>query len=123
MIFTISWTTEYRPSGWSFGHCDSCQQSGPVRIEEMVDVGHRWGLFRTQERPLHDSVARCDFCHRQVQPGQVFKEIDLSFVTDGAQKTVKVEIPQPISPKKLWGSPDERLLGAAFEQISISEVK
>jgi hypothetical protein len=77
MIVTVSWKTEYRPSGWSFGRCDSCQQLGPVRIEQMVDVGYLWGLFRMQERPLYDSVARCDFCHRQVQPGQIFKEIDL----------------------------------------------
>ncbi len=77
MIFTVSWKTEYRPSGWSFGRCDSCQQSGPVRVEQMVDVCYLWGLFRMQERPLYDSVARCDFCHRQVQPSQVFKEIDV----------------------------------------------
>jgi hypothetical protein len=42
----------------------------------MVDVCYLWGLFRTEERPLHDSVARCDFCHRQVQIGRGVKEID-----------------------------------------------
>ncbi len=77
MILTVSWKTEYQASGWSFGRCDACQQSGPVRIEQMVDICYLWGLFRIRERPLHDSVARCDFCHRRIEPGQVFKEIDV----------------------------------------------
>jgi phosphoglycerol transferase len=52
-------------------------------------------------------------------PGQVA----LTFETDGAQTVAQITIPKPVSPKELINAPDERKLGAAFEQISISELK
>jgi phosphoglycerol transferase len=55
--------------------------------------------------------------------GPSLEEVALRFETDGAQKMVEITIPKPISPKELTNAPDERQLGAAFEQISISELK
>jgi hypothetical protein len=77
MIITITWETEYRPSGWSFGYCESCQQEGAVRLEDMVEVCYLWGLFRMDEKPLDDTIARCDFCHRRVKSVRDYEGIDL----------------------------------------------
>jgi phosphoglycerol transferase len=60
---------------------------------------------------------------QQFRLGQSLDEVNLSFETDGAEKTMKIGIPKPISPKELWNAPDERRLGAAFERVSISELK
>jgi phosphoglycerol transferase len=60
---------------------------------------------------------------RQFRLGSSLQTIDLPFETDGLEKTVRIDIPKPISPKELWKTADARLLGAALEQISISEVK
>jgi phosphoglycerol transferase len=60
---------------------------------------------------------------QQFRLGSTLQDVALAFETNGANKIVKLEIPKPISPRELWNAPDERLLGAAVEQISISEVK
>jgi phosphoglycerol transferase len=60
---------------------------------------------------------------KQFRLGSSLKSVDLPFETDGLQKNVRIDIPRPISPKELWKAADQRLLGAALEQISISEVK
>jgi phosphoglycerol transferase len=60
---------------------------------------------------------------KQFRLGSSLQSVDLPFETDGLEKAVRIDIPRPISPKELWHSADQRLLGAALEQISISEVK
>jgi phosphoglycerol transferase len=55
--------------------------------------------------------------------GPSLGEVALKFQTDGTQKLVQMIIPEPISPKQLTNAPDERQLGAALEQISITELK
>ena len=55
--------------------------------------------------------------------GPSLGEVALPFQTDGAQKMVQITVPKPISPKELTNAPDQRQLGAAFEKISISELK
>ncbi|MBV9645069.1 MAG: hypothetical protein JO334_16015 [Verrucomicrobia bacterium] len=60
---------------------------------------------------------------QQFRLGSSLQEITLFFQTDGLERTIRVHIPKPTSPKQLWNLSDERMLGAAFEQISISELK
>ena len=55
--------------------------------------------------------------------GASISQVALTFETNGAQKVVQIGIPKPTSPKELTNSPDGRQLGAALEQISISELK
>jgi phosphoglycerol transferase len=60
---------------------------------------------------------------KQFRLGSSSQSVEVPFETDGLEKTVRIDIPRPISPKELWHAADERLLGAALEQISITEVK
>ena len=60
---------------------------------------------------------------KQFRLGSSLQSVDLPFETDGLEKIVRIDIPRPISPKELWKAADKRLLGAALEQISISEEK
>ncbi len=58
---------EYKPFGWSFGYCPSCQSDTPTTRErefQAVGAGGR-PLWRT----LVASVERCDFCQRLIDTG------------------------------------------------------
>jgi hypothetical protein len=67
MHISWEWKTEYRASEWTFGFCKSCQRTGPVRIEDAVDVCYLWSILRVAENYRDEQEARCDFCHRRVQ--------------------------------------------------------
>jgi len=46
-------------------------------------------------------------------------DVSFSFKTDGHEKLITIEIPQPTSPKQLGMNDDGRLLGIALSQMSI----
>jgi hypothetical protein len=64
MVIHISWEwrTEYEPARWSFGYCPSCQQEGPLTLDDVYEVCYLWSLFQIDERLMDERVARCDFC-------------------------------------------------------------
>jgi phosphoglycerol transferase len=72
------------------------------------------------DRPFKIEIGQQE---KQFRLGSSLQSVDLPFETDGLEKTVRIDIPKPVSPKELWHAADERLLGAALEQISITEVK
>jgi hypothetical protein len=66
MYVHISWGTSYRPIGWSFAYCGSCQQEGVVRLEKVVEVLYLNGIIPLYKKDKGQR-ARCDFCGRLVQ--------------------------------------------------------
>jgi hypothetical protein len=66
MYVHINWNTDYRPVGWSFGSCGSCQHEGVVRLEKVVEVLYLNGIIPLYKRDK-GKVARCDFCGRLVE--------------------------------------------------------
>jgi len=53
-------------------------------------------------------------------PHHPMRNVLLSLDTDGAQRSIVIEVPQPISPKEFDGSPDTRQLGIALGEIVIA---
>jgi phosphoglycerol transferase len=101
---------------------------GPVMTMQFISPLPKRFRFALKARaigPNIDLPFRIEIGHqeKQFRLGSSLQSVDLSFETDGLEKTVRIDIPRPISPKELWKAADERLLGAALEQISISEVK
>src|SRR5438067_1001603 len=65
MLITFGTKLEYRPTGWSLGHCPACQQEGVVRLEEVIEVYSINGLIPLSRSPCGE-IARCDLCDRRV---------------------------------------------------------
>lgn len=67
------------------------------------------------------------FVMRVGNASQAFKlpattqELFLSFDTDGAQRELSIEVPQPVSPQQLGGGADTRLLGLGLISLEIGE--
>jgi hypothetical protein len=66
MYVHINWETRYKPIGWSLGYCDSCQQEGVVRLEQVVQTLYLNGIIPLSKKDK-GRVAKCDFCRRSVE--------------------------------------------------------
>lgn len=53
-------------------------------------------------------------------PNHPMKKVLLTLETDGAQRSITIEVPHPISPQQVDGSNDSRQLGIALGEIVIS---
>jgi len=53
-------------------------------------------------------------------PHHPMKNVLVTLDTDGAQRSIAIEVPQPISPKEVDGAQDTRQLGIALGEIVIS---
>ena len=54
-------------------------------------------------------------------PNHPMKEVMLTLDTDGAQRTIEIEVPHPVSPKEVDHTDDARLLGIALGGIVVAE--
>ncbi len=77
MYIHISWRTTYRPIGWSFGHCGSCQQESVVRLEKVVEVLYLYDIIPLSKSDKGE-VARCDFCRRLVEDVRDWQGVPLA---------------------------------------------
>jgi len=60
---------------------------------------------------------------KEIVIGQDQKMLELSFQTDGHQKTLTIEIPEPTSPQKLGLNADGRQLGVALYELHIIDTE
>lgn len=54
--------------------------------------------------------------------GPSLQEVGLRFTTDGQQRSLRIEVPQPTSPEDLGGHGDNRKLGIGIAEISVADV-
>jgi hypothetical protein len=77
MYVHLNWRTSNRLTGWSFGHCGSCQQEGVARLEKVVAVLYLNGIIPLYKKDK-GQVARCDFCGRSVEDVRDWEGIALA---------------------------------------------
>ena len=73
-LIHIGWRVKYGAKSWSWGHCDSCQQEGPVRFQDFTER-----LYLNAVIPLSrgkkGKLAHCDFCRRNIQSVENYEGI------------------------------------------------
>jgi len=60
---------------------------------------------------------------RQFRVGPSLQEVGLRFSTDGQQRSVTIEVPQPTSPEDLGGQGDTRKLGIGIAEFAVADVE
>ncbi|HWJ96126.1 MAG TPA: hypothetical protein VNT33_15475, partial [Telluria sp.] len=58
----------------------------------------------------------------QFKLGPVTQDVALQFSTDGQQRALEIEVPQPVAPKDVSQSIDVRKLGISLTRIEINAV-
>lgn len=58
----------------------------------------------------------------QFRVGPSLQEVGLRFDTDGAQRSLTIEVPQPTSPEDMGGRGDTRKLGIGIAEITIADI-
>ncbi|MGH7170622.1 MAG: hypothetical protein ACRELF_06370 [Gemmataceae bacterium] len=110
---------------WSWGYCKSCQQYGPIRIENFVDVLYLYFVVPLYEQK--GQTARCDFCRRRVEIAEDAlgsNRADWSPKESLPSLLTKLGLPIPVSLPRMCS--DERLhslLSAIDKSSSIARVE
>lgn len=124
MQIHLSWHRKQECLHWTWGYCESCQQYGPVRLKNFVDVLRVYFIIPLYERS--GQTARCDFCRRYIE--MIVEPIGVN-LADWSPKEgllsllAKLELPIPISLPRMCS--DERLhslLSSIDESSSLARV-
>ncbi|NML61162.1 hypothetical protein HHL21_08725 [Massilia sp. RP-1-19] len=97
--------------------------TGQVRLHFRETLPKRVNLFLTMRafgpNEGKDFVVRVGAAEARVKLGPHPHEVFLQFETDGKQKDVTIDVPQPVSPKELGWSGDIRELGLGISRVEI----
>lgn len=106
------------PEGW--GRWSNDDQ---VRLHFKQALPKRLNLFMTMQafgpNVGKDFVVRVGGAEQRVKLAPLQHEVFLQFDTDGAQKTVTIDVPQAVSPKELGWSGDIRRIGLGLWRVEI----
>lgn len=106
------------PEGW--GRWSNDDQ---VRLHFKQALPKRVNLFLTMQafgpNVGKDFVVRVGGAEQRVKLAPLQHEVFLQFDTDGAQKTVTIDVPQAVSPKELGWSGDIRRIGLGLWRVEI----
>jgi phosphoglycerol transferase len=100
---------------WTIGNETNIRFVSPLPRKFRIQIAAR-AIGPNVDLPFRLSIGNQQ---QQFYLAETLKEITLPFETDGTERTMKISIPKPISPKELWNAPDDRLLGAALQRLSI----
>ena len=96
---------------------------GQVRLKFRETLPKRLNLFLTARsfgpNEGKDFVVRVGAAEARVKLGPHAHEVFLQFETDGRQKDVTIDVPQPVSPIELGWSGDIRKLGVGMSRVEI----